>query len=184
LKKFPISAKNVQQTDNGIPYYNFSNIRYADAPTGFRRFAPPAPPPTNRTVQNSSCSVICPQALPMWFSIGEAVISGRRSFNLSGVPPFVPNDTDISNASYTEDCLFLDVLTTKKIYDAGQPVAPVLVFIHGGGFTEGSKVTYGPGVGLLKQAAGHGHDIVYVSINYRLGLFVSNDFSVSYRAVH
>ena len=60
-----------------------------------------------------------------------------------------------------EDCLYLNVavknLTGKK---------PVMVWIHGGGFIagSGSRDLYSPDY-LVK------HDIVFVSINYRLGIF-------------
>ena len=61
-----------------------------------------------------------------------------------------------------EDCLFLDVTvpTGTKLGDK----KPVMVFIHGGGYSIGSRSIY-IGAGL----ATHG-DIIMVSINYRLGL--------------
>jgi carboxylesterase type B len=59
-----------------------------------------------------------------------------------------------------EDCLFLNVYT--KALDMTRPV---MVYIHGGGFMEGSGNSdlYGPDF-LLNQA-----DVVVVTINYRLG---------------
>lgn len=48
----------------------------------------------------------------------------------------------------------------------------MLLFIHGGGYVTGSKTFFGQGVGLMETAAAHGIDLVFVSINYRLGLFV------------
>ena len=47
------------------PYYNFSNIRYAQPPTGHLRFsAPAAPTVRNSTVNDGQQGVICPQANP------------------------------------------------------------------------------------------------------------------------
>ena len=60
-----------------------------------------------------------------------------------------------------EDCLYLNVASNDL---SGNK--PVMVWIHGGGFMmgSGSKNLYSPDY-LLK------HDIVFVSINYRLGIF-------------
>jgi len=45
-----------------------------------------------------------------------------------------------------------------------------LVWIHGGGYTLGWKTQYGTGGGLIKASNG---GIIYVAINYRLGIFVN-----------
>lgn len=51
-------------------------------------------------------------------------------------------------------------------------VAPVLVWIHGGGFTFGHKKLFGNPAGLIARSQFNGHDgVVVVSINYRLGMF-------------
>ncbi|XP_075211793.1 carboxylic ester hydrolase-like [Lycorma delicatula] len=58
-----------------------------------------------------------------------------------------------------EDCLYLNVYTP----DSKKPKHyPVMVFIHGGGFTCGSSNLYGPEYILDK-------DVILVTINYRLG---------------
>jgi carboxylesterase type B len=52
--------------------------------------------------------------------------------------------------------------------------APVLVWIYGGGFTAGSKTAKGNPAGLLARARDNNSSgIIYVALNYRLGLFVS-----------
>ncbi|KAJ8924063.1 hypothetical protein NQ315_006840 [Exocentrus adspersus] len=63
----------------------------------------------------------------------------------------------------SEDCLFLNIFT-KKITPKIQK--PVMVWVHGGGFTNGSSHSqvYGPEY-LIAQ------DIVLVTVNYRLGPF-------------
>jgi carboxylesterase type B len=51
-------------------------------------------------------------------------------------------------------------------------VAPVVVWIHGGGFTYGSKTSAGDPAGLIAQSQNNGDEgVIVVTINYRLGLF-------------
>src|SRR5277367_5515383 len=53
------------QSSGSYPYFNFSNIRYGEAPVGNLRFAAPvAPQKKNAAVNNGQQGVICPQALP------------------------------------------------------------------------------------------------------------------------
>ena len=61
------------------------------------------------------------------------------------------------NVIGSEDCLFLNVYSTRPM-----EALPVLVWIHGGGFTSGAGDWYRPDF-LLD------FDLVVVSINYRLG---------------
>jgi len=64
----------------------------------------------------------------------------------------------------SEDCLILDVLTPA------QPVStslPVLVQIHGGGYTAGDAQSF-PGDALVNASNGN---MIYVAIQYRLGIF-------------
>ena len=119
----------------------FRGIPYAAPPTGERRWGPPEP---------------CPQ----WqgtldaFTYGAAAPQNKRPGG--GLPGF----DDPSNQD--ENCLFLNVWTPGL--DDGR--RPVMIWIHGGGFTigSGSAPLY---AGDLLAARG---DIVYVSINFRLGL--------------
>ncbi|KAK7070209.1 Carboxylesterase 5A [Halocaridina rubra] len=60
-----------------------------------------------------------------------------------------------------EDCLYLNVYTSKPNEVLGR--LPVMVFIHGGGFVFGSSAEYPPHA-LMN------HDIVLVTIQYRLGI--------------
>ena len=64
----------------------------------------------------------------------------------------------------SEDCLILDVLTPI------QPKSdrlPVMVQIHGGGYTEGNAQSY-PGDAMVNSSDS---GLIYVSMQYRLGLF-------------
>ena len=48
--------------------------------------------------------------------------------------------------------------------------APVLVYIHGGGFTAGTKVSDPAGL-IARSQVGDGEGVIFVAINYRLGLY-------------
>ncbi|KAJ6126554.1 hypothetical protein N7523_002166 [Penicillium sp. IBT 18751x] len=162
--------------------YNFSNIRYAAPPLGDLRFRAPVWPEQNRTqVQDGSVGRLCPQGLPLWEEDIEpafllSLVEGT-SFNLStnvSSYPYIPQKMDPRT---TEDCLFLDVIVPKKIFDRAQnktfvprkALAPVLVWIYGGGYTEGDKSAYNPS-GLIQESTG-GDGILFVAMNYRLGAF-------------
>jgi hypothetical protein len=92
------------------------------------------------------------------------------------MPSFTEADVYSPRPGSSEDCLFLDVLVPEMVFNQKKTArVPVVVFIHGGGFVQGSKTEYGSGVGLLNAAAQNDQELIYVSINYRLGLFVSTD---------
>lgn len=106
-------------------------------------------PPSGRNseVQNGSFSPICPQAGPAWQTIGNEVAAyfaagNESSFNYTAAviaaeeaameaTPYQPSPQE------TEDCLFLDVVVPKMIFDnannmrrkrAGAGGAPVLLW--------------------------------------------------------
>ena len=64
--------------------------------------------------------------------------------------------------SGTEDCLYLDIKAPKKSSDNA---LPVMFWIHGGGNTSGLKDLYD-----FSTMVGR-HDVIVVTINYRLGPF-------------
>ena len=64
--------------------------------------------------------------------------------------------------SGTEDCLYLDIKRPKKI---NKELLPVMFWIHGGGNTSGLKDLYDFSKMVRK------HNVIVVSINYRLGPF-------------
>ncbi|XP_067008041.2 esterase FE4 [Anabrus simplex] len=74
-----------------------------------------------------------------------------------------PADGRRASAS-DEDCLFLNVYTPEL--PASGSLKPVMVWIHGGGFLSGSGNHEPQGPEFLINKG-----IVYVSINYRLGIF-------------
>ncbi|KAH0842510.1 hypothetical protein AYO21_06686 [Fonsecaea monophora] len=169
--------------------YNFSNIRYAQPPIGNLRFAAPVPPSgRNNVVQNGSVDRICPQAIPGWYPISsefvQYLIAGNAtSFNYTQAEEQL--QIALQNAKPTppdprmsEDCLFLDVIVPKKVFDGSKSRvrrrqnagAAVVVWIYGGGYTLGSKEGSGNPSGLIKASqANGGEGVIFVAMNYRLG---------------
>jgi para-nitrobenzyl esterase len=62
----------------------------------------------------------------------------------------------------TEDCLYLDIKTPKN---KSSKLLPVMFWIHGGGNTSGLKDLYDYSTMINR------HDVIVVTINYRLGAF-------------
>jgi para-nitrobenzyl esterase len=116
----------------------YRGIPYAAPPIGERRWQPPQEPAS-------------------WSGTRPATEPGARCPQLAA-PPGTPHATA---ASDTEDCLTLDVTVP-----AGTPSdarLPVLVWIHGGGFSAGAGSDVDP-----RRLAVAG--LVVVTVNYRLGI--------------
>ncbi len=121
----------------------FKGIPFAAPPVGDLRWRPPQPAAHWNGVRAASrFSDNCMQRQP----------------NGAAFPPY---GGDRSATSMSEDCLYLNVYTTAPSAAAKQPV---MVWIHGGAWTSGSGPIY-QGEELAKKG------IVYVSLNYRLGMF-------------
>lgn len=149
ITKFDISEVHFDQNvsyQNVVQLYNFSNVRYAAPPTGARRFLPPHAPLTDHNnVQDNIHDDRCVQAVPKW---ARDLLGIEREY------------------VGTEDCLFLDVIVPSEVFNSRErKKAPVLVWIHGGGYVAGSKWQFGSGAGLLAAAA---EPIIYVTLNYRV----------------
>lgn len=98
-----------------------------------------------------------PQPAPGWEGVREATKSGSPCVQLGGKP-----------VQGSEDCLYLDVFAPavpREVVPAGDERWPVMVWIHGGGNSMGS------GDQLPPTALVRDHDVVVVTVNYRLGIF-------------
>ena len=121
--------------DGGTAYLG---IRFAMPPVGDLRFMPPV-------------------ASGSWSGVYDATRWPNRAIQtkkLGTMDQETPGERD-------EDCLFLNVNTPA----ADGKRRPVMVWIHGGGFTGGSANEYD---GRVLSREG---DVVVVTINYRLGPF-------------
>ena len=116
---------------------SYKGIPFAAPPVGDLRWKPPQPvKPWDGVRDCTKFGTVCPQ---------PKSILGQKQEQAS------------------EDCLFLNVWTAAKKTDAK---LPVMVWIHGGGWTtgSGSQSSY-EGSALARQG------VVMVTINYRLGPF-------------
>ncbi|WZH43051.1 Alpha/Beta hydrolase protein [Fusarium acuminatum] len=165
--------------------YKFSNIRYAQAPIGNLRFRAPVTPLVQLDKIQTGAEVrACPQGIPLWqlrASKPIGIYSNGKDFSLESWEDDIKNYTaSVGNPPpTTEDCLFLDVHVPRKVFNANRQRkkghgAPVLVWIHGGGYVLSSKDGWpNPGFepsGLLQHAKNFEKDgIIFVGLNYRLG---------------
>lgn len=153
-------------TNSSGGYYVFSNIPFAEQPIDDLRFHTVGLPQGNNSlVNNGSTDVICMQSYPEWII--------ELTAQSTGVPTEMMEQIMLSQPGQTEACLVLDVYVPIDVFmrNATEP-APVLVWIHGGGFTSGSKPSVGSPAGIIARSKMNNDEgLIVVSINYRLGLF-------------
>jgi para-nitrobenzyl esterase len=120
--------------------YTFKGIPYAAPPFGTRRFQPP-------------------QTVEPWSGVRNALAYGPT---VPKPPYFPPFDTLLAEPVIPgEDCLNLNIWSR----DLGQANLPVLVWLHGGAFANGSgSITTYDGSNFARDG------VVCVTINYRLGI--------------
>nr|XP_023011775.1 esterase B1-like [Leptinotarsa decemlineata]XP_023011783.1 esterase B1-like [Leptinotarsa decemlineata]XP_023011790.1 esterase B1-like [Leptinotarsa decemlineata]XP_023011794.1 esterase B1-like [Leptinotarsa decemlineata] len=122
---------------DGNDFYTFLGIPYGKPPVGELRFKAPV-------------------IAEAWKGIRDASVEGSRCFS---------RHERTGEIGGSEDCLNLNIYTKALPHESNQ-LRPVMVYIHGGGFTSGSNSPkmYGPEL-LITE------DIVMVAINYRIGIF-------------
>jgi para-nitrobenzyl esterase len=123
-------------TDRGV--LAFLGVPYAAAPFGANRMEPPRP-------------------APVWDGVRAATAFGPTTPKADYPPQYQPLFPEVDIPG--EDCLNLNVWTP-----ATDGALPVLVWIHGGSFMNGSG-----SVGEYNGAAFARDGVVCVTINYRLG---------------
>jgi para-nitrobenzyl esterase len=136
----------------------FLGIPYGASTTGANRFMPPARPQAWAGVRNClNYGHSCPQA-------GTGVIENDANGRSTDEDAYLLYRT--GGWTRGEDCLRLNIWTPSVA--ASSRKRPVMVFMHGGGYTGGS------GNDLLcyngENLARH-HDVVVVTHNHRLNLF-------------
>ncbi|KAF7278413.1 hypothetical protein GWI33_008449 [Rhynchophorus ferrugineus] len=126
------------KTRAGTTYHSFLAIRYAQPPVGLLRFQPP--------------HLVTP-----WNDTYDATIEKHICYQVNA-----------DSLKENEDCLFVNVFTPKNLtkYPIDSNLT-VMVWIHGGGFIQGTGYTIG-GVGpkfFMDE------NVILVAFNYRLGPF-------------
>ncbi|XP_039987862.1 fatty acyl-CoA hydrolase precursor, medium chain isoform X2 [Xiphias gladius] len=136
---------SVKEKETGV--HTYLGVPFAKPPIGpALRLAAPQPVEGWEGVRDAT------KQPPMCIQYKELVID--LLYKLSG---FVVDLPDIS-----EDCLYLNIYTpANRVHDAK---LPVMVWIHGGGFSIGSASTFDGSALAAYQ------DVVVVLIQYRLGL--------------
>jgi para-nitrobenzyl esterase len=137
-------AGKVRGYMNG-PVSIFKGIPYAASTAGANRFAPPRPrEPWKGVLDATKLGDKCPQNSTPWLMMEEAV--------------------SLSNEPQSEDCLHLNVWTAG-LRDGKK--RPVMLWLHGGGYSSGSggNTRYEGSRLATKQG------VVVVTINHRLNIF-------------
>ena len=126
----------------------FLGIPFAEAPVGNRRFQKPVPPEA-------------------WNGVRTADTYGPSCFgNSLGLQGFSQNDT----GDMSENCLYINVIRPADSPPIGK--LPVLAWIYGGDWEEGSASDQRyNGSFLVQTSVKMGSPVIFVSFNYRLGLF-------------
>ncbi|MBN2318485.1 MAG: carboxylesterase/lipase family protein [Acidobacteria bacterium] len=141
------SATNAVDTTNGPVrgrtedgnVHVFKGVRYGAPPVGDLRFKPPVRPAS-------------------WTEPADAHEYANRAIQGSGMPGTSDDLPEVS-----EDCLFLNVWTPGL----DDKKRPVMVWLHGGGFSSGSGGDlFCEGKNLARKG-----DVVVVTVNHRLNVF-------------
>jgi len=122
----------------------FKGIPYAAPPVVSLRWRPPQPAKPWTGVRPAT-------------EFGASCMQHERKELLPWTEEFMTHN------EVSEDCLFLNVWTPRPARTAR---LPVLVFIHGGAFTEGAG-----GIAIYNGSDLAATGLVVVTINYRLGVF-------------
>ncbi|KAJ6635464.1 Esterase B1 [Pseudolycoriella hygida] len=148
-KSGPIVGVERETFPNKVPYISYKGIPYAEPPINELRFK-------------------VPKAVKPWTDPLITTDKFQPSCLWTGT-----TEPSGSQANQSENCLYLNIYTPVMNKIKRNKKLSVLMNIHGGGFAEGdgSDANYGPD--FIVQ-----HNVILVSINYRLGPFGFANFEL------
>ncbi|XP_030648265.1 neuroligin-2b isoform X3 [Chanos chanos] len=157
------------------PVEQYLGVPYATPPIGERRFQPPEAPGSWQEVRNATqFAPVCPQnihgvlpeiMLPVWFTDNldaAAAYVQNQSEDCLYLNIYVP--TEDGNQHCRESAVFTHTHTHVSTDIRDRRKKPVMLFIHGGSYMEGTGNMFDASV-----LAAYGNVIV-VTMNYRLGV--------------
>ncbi|MCP4502302.1 MAG: carboxylesterase/lipase family protein [Deltaproteobacteria bacterium] len=154
----PLGTVRGLQEDNVFAFYG---VPYAAPFDGLDRFLPPKPAASytgilDATKYGPACKQL-EQVMPSWMLTNKM----KRYTTYAGME-------DIAAQEKGPDCLNLNLWTSSlnaETTNTAPVMAPVMVFLHGGGLNQGSnRSAYFHGANLAKKG------VVVVNINFRLGI--------------
>ncbi|XP_031632505.1 venom carboxylesterase-6-like [Contarinia nasturtii] len=135
---------------NQLVYISYKGIPYAEPPVGKLRFGVPVPvKPWSKPLVTTN------EYQNSCLVLGQSVLLGMKT-------------------NKSEDCLYLNVYTPVTDESKTNKKLPVLFWIHGGAYLEGDGSDLYQGADFLME-----HNVVFVSINYRLGPFGFANFDTA-----
>jgi len=148
---------------NATQVSEYLGIPFGLPPTGDLRFAAPIAYTGNASINGSAFGNSCP-VKPSSSAAGLPPASVLAAANVTATNLEVLENSDTpSGATFSEDCLFLNVWTKPQV---GEQKKAVLVWIYGGSFSSGSTtVPIYNGANIADQ-----EDVIVVSLNYRINV--------------
>jgi para-nitrobenzyl esterase len=137
---------------------SFRGVPYGAPTSGAGRFRPPRPPTPWKEVRDVS------RPGPRCLQLPDKTLGGQNIFTSPILGPYFSggrSDASMTVEPQSEDCLVLNVLTPSLSGNR-----PVMVYVHGGGFAQGSGAPT-----LLSDRFVAEQDVVVVGINHRLNVF-------------
>lgn len=116
--------------------------------------------------------------------IGPLRLQPPREYEAEGIVPSQAFGNrcfqiETTGGNQSEDCLTLNIFTPPQSFKKKQ--LPVMFWIHGGGFNQGSGIDYG-GESLVNRSIELHSPVIVVTINYRLSFFGFSGSSIKYRS--
>uniref|UniRef100_A0A8K9UKN0 Neuroligin 3a n=1 Tax=Oncorhynchus mykiss TaxID=8022 RepID=A0A8K9UKN0_ONCMY len=157
------------------PVDQYLGVPYAASPVGEKRFLPPEPPSSWSGIKNAThFAPVCPQnihnavpeiMMPIWFSFSLDIVASYiqdQNEDCLYLNIYVPTEDGAHAKKQPEDLSDNDGDEDEDIRDTG--AKPVMVFIHGGSYMEGTGNMIDGSV-----LASYGNVIV-ITLNYRVGV--------------